>query len=373
VAHQARSLARAHRDDTFAMFNLRGALTRKPANHIKPRRQAEVLRQEARALYDELDIEGAIKRLAAAEALARKGQVSRLGADLWLGLRLELGLRRWESEMPEGRQMVAQVLALAPTHELPPGVTLSETMTAEVEKLRHGPPGTQTLRFASPRPMLVTVNNQVACVAPCTVRGLPEGPIPWRANADGLFTEGGVANSSSSQTLVARPLPGFESLISLLRPLRTGAAKETRASLEAFAAKLPAPEIVWLVVGEEHVAVIRARVKPDPQMIHRSYVRGKPGNQAFEEDLLQALRDAVAQPNVGAPQTGPSLWKRLAGAITLPSFKLPKLGIPAFAKTRAFKVGALGSVGAAAVAGGIYLWAQSARSPSQTYDPVLGF
>jgi hypothetical protein len=355
------------------MFNLRGALTGKPAGHVQARRRAEVLRQEARKLYDELDIEGAVKRLAAAEDLALKGQVSRLGARLWLSLRLELGLRRWENQMPEGRAVVAHVLALAPDHELPPGISLSSAMAAEVEALRRRPASTQTLRFATPRPMLVTIDSRVACVAPCTVTGLPAGPIPWRASADGLFTEGGVAPSGTSLTLSARPLPGFDDLVALLEPLRTGSAEETRASLEAFADELPAPEVIWLVVADGTTTVIRARVKPDAEMIHRAALRGQPTDKDFKDRLFQALRTAVTDPQVAAPQRDASIWQRLIGSISLPSFSLPKLAIPAFAKTRTFKISALSTAGLAAVAGGIYLWSKQPDSIGASYDPVLGF
>ena len=141
INHQVRAVLRAHRADTFRVLSLSSYLSGKRAPHGKLRKQAAQQLEQAHQAYGELDVEGAIKQLEAAQGTVSKALASRKGTPLWLRIRLELGLRLWELDKPEGRPLVEQTLQLHPKTPLPPGTQLSDEMAGVIDQLRAAPGG----------------------------------------------------------------------------------------------------------------------------------------------------------------------------------------------------------------------------------------
>ena len=375
INHQVRAVLRAHRADTFRVLSLSSYLSGKRAPHGKLRKQAAQQLEQAHQAYGELDVEGAIKQLEAAQGTVSKALASRKGTPLWLRIRLELGLRLWELDKPEGRPLVEQTLQLHPKTPLPPGTQLSDEMAGVIDQLRAAPGGQRAVRFESASRVHVEVGDRT-CVTPCTLEGLPSGDIPWRATGTGIMTLGGVHRGGDTVRIEPKQVPKRAELLSRLEPLWTAPKAEADVLLSDLRKPFAAPQFLWLRVGAERIAALRGRVVPKGTLFYRGVT---PMSEApDDDDLLGVIKASLASDaTVGAPVQSIGLlaslgkwWKKnKPGLPKLPS--LPKLSLPKVSpRTMALSGATL--AGTAAITGVVmYLSAQPPKAVG--YDPILGF
>ena len=375
VNHQVRKVLRANRDLTFGILSLPGYLTKKRAAHVKPRKAARKKLDEARRAYSELDVEGAIKVLGEALAIAGKSLASSKGTPLWLSIRLELGLRLWEMDNSEGQLMVQETLGLDPSLRLPAGTQLSETMAPIVETARQQSSGKRTVRFTSTQPMLVQVATRY-CVSPCEIKGLPNGPIPWRATAPGLMTQGGVLSDGDQVTLTSKAVPKRAELLERLEPLWRLPQEEADLLLADQRQAFAAPQFLWIRVGRERLSVLRGQVVPRGALFYRGET--PLGDELSDAQLLGIIQSTLAESAaVGAAITPVGIFTRLGrwwskrkpSIPALPS--LPKVSMPKLSY-RTLVISGATIVSTAAVAG-ITMMFSNRRPEGKSYDPVLGF
>ena len=369
VNDQLRQVLRDHRELTFGVLSLPGYLTGKRAAHIKPRKKAQKMLDEARRAYGELDVEGAISILKEAQLVAQQGLASRKGATTWANIQLELGLRLWEMEDPSGVQMVTQVLALFPKIDLPAGTQLSETMGEQMEQMRQQKGGAETISFTSAEPMIVRVADH-QCVTPCTLQGLSKGSIPWRATAPGLMTQGGVGRSGGAVDIPHQLVPKRQQLISKLEPLWSLPQTEADLLLADQRKHFAAPQFLWVRVGAKRLSVLRGQVVPRGALFYRGETAV--GESIKDDELLGVVQSTLAaDAEVGAPIRSLGLATQLSQWWSKNKPSLPTVSLPKVSR-RALAVSGLTVASTAAIAG-VVVYLSTRPDEGRGFDPVLGY
>jgi hypothetical protein len=367
---QLRQVVRAHREETFGLLSLSSFMRGQKSQHGALRRQASKLLDQASNAYDELDVEGAITALRQALKVAGQALASSKGTATWLNIRLQLGLRLWETDDATGAELVAQTLALSPKQKLPKGTQLSETMGLAVAKMRRAGDAGKRLNFTADSNMSVHVSGR-SCITPCSIQGLPSGMIPWRATGPGIMTLGGVAKAGETVQLKPQRLPKLDAFVLGLNPLWTLEPKEADRLLSEQDERFRSSHLLWLRVGRKRLSMLRGQLAPAGSL---SYRQAKRTSQPMDEqtllDWLQMSRGTDAKVGPAIQSEGP-----LGKLVRWLSEHRPSL--PSFSfrpSKRTLIISGATLVTGAAIAGLAYGLSQSPDTPSpRTYDPVLGY
>jgi len=272
-------------------------------------------------------------------------------------------------ENPDGQRLVQETLGLDPKLRLPAGTQLNEKMAAVVEKARQQPVGKRAVQFVSAQPMLIQVAKRY-CVSPCAIEGLPAGPIPWRATAPGLMTEGGILASGGRVQITPKLVPKRARLLKQLEPLWTLPKNEADLLLADQRKDFAAPQFLWVRVGAERLSVLRGQVVPRGTLFYRNEHSLSP--DLNDPQLLAIIQATLAESaTVGAPIAPIGVFAKLGRWWSKNKPSMPKVGLPKVSR-RTLAISGATIVSTAAVAGiAVYL---SSRPPeAKSYDPVLGF
>ena len=223
--------------------------------------------------------------------------------------------------------------------------------------------------------MLVQVATRY-CVSPCEIKGLPNGPIPWRATAPGLMTQGGVLSDGDQVTLTSKAVPKRAELLERLEPLWRLPQEEADLLLADQRQAFAAPQFLWIRVGRERLSVLRGQVVPRGALFYRGET--PLGDELSDAQLLGIIQSTLAESAaVGAAITPVGIFTRLGrwwskrkpSIPALPS--LPKVSMPKLSY-RTLVISGATIVSTAAVAG-ITMMFSNRRPEGKSYDPVLGF
>lgn len=364
---ELRRLIRENPSRSFKQLFIARTLRGKPAPYTKSRKDAAKRLAKARTLYEELEIEGSFKFYAEASELAGKALASRLGTRLWLQVEAEYGLRMAENGNSDGEERLRRIFALDNKLEIE-AVTPTGELLEKVTEFRHMDPGQGKLNFKSSRPMQISIAGIPSCVSPCSVSDLPlSGAIPWRAEADGLEAQGGLAEAGDTVSVPVEPLPGYEKLLKALAPFQKLFADESDEALEALATEIAPPQLFWAQIRGKRVQLVRVRLRGKRALLARHYLELSGGEDEISKALLRLLETTMSkEATVEPPPKGPSIWARLGIGP-----KLAKLSSRVAPYKRPALIGLAGLAGTALLVGGVMVLADD--DPTRVYDPILGY